>query len=219
MTESQWLAHPYPPAMVQFVEAKVSARKLRLFACACARWTWESPPDGRYLVAVETAERVADGEAPAEDLAAAYRAARRLSIEWSREHPDDPRKFILIAPADAAAKSPADAAFTAALDAGWESDADGWKSDSPRYAALAELARDVFGNPFRTTLFCPEWRTEAAVTLARQMYEARDFTEMPALAERLQEAGCDNQDILAHCRRPGPHVRGCVVVDMVLNRR
>ena len=42
---------------------------------------------------------------------------------------------------------------------------------------------------------------------------------LPAiLADALQEAGCDNPDVLAHCRGPGPHVRGCWVVDLVLGK-
>ena len=50
------------------------------------------------------------------------------------------------------------------------------------------------------------------------MYESRDFAAMPILADTLQVAGCDNPDILNHCRGPGPHVRGCWVVDLVLGR-
>ena len=53
---------------------------------------------------------------------------------------------------------------------------------------------------------------------AQQMYESRDFSAMPILADALQDAGCDNADILDHCRGPGPHVRGCWVVDLVLGK-
>jgi hypothetical protein len=56
------------------------------------------------------------------------------------------------------------------------------------------------------------------LSLARQMYESRDFSSMPILADALQDAGCDNDDILNHCRGPGPHVRGCWVVDLVLGK-
>jgi hypothetical protein len=80
----------------------------------------------------------------------------------------------------------------------------------------AGYVRDIFGNPFRPVAFSPEWRTDTALTLARQMYEAREFGAMPILADALQDAGCDNPDILDHCRGPGPHVRGCWVVDLVL---
>ncbi len=56
------------------------------------------------------------------------------------------------------------------------------------------------------------------MTLARTMYESRDFSAMPILADALQDAGCDNEDILGHCRGSGPHVRGCWVVDLVLGK-
>ena len=55
-----------------------------------------------------------------------------------------------------------------------------------------------------------------AYTPARTMYETRDFSAIPVLADALQDAGCENADILNHCRGPGPHVRGCRVVDLVL---
>jgi hypothetical protein len=82
----------------------------------------------------------------------------------------------------------------------------------------AHLLRCVAGNPFRPVAFDPEWRTSTAVALAQQMYESRDFSAMPILADALQDAGCDSDDILAHCRGPGPHVRGCWVVDLVLGK-
>jgi len=88
-----------------------------------------------------------------------------------------------------------------------------------REAAIqAGLLRDIFGNPFRPVAFSTSWRTDTAVTLARQMYDARDFSAMPILADALQDAGCDNTDVLDHCRGPGPHVRGCWVVDLVLGK-
>lgn len=72
---------------------------------------------------------------------------------------------------------------------------------------------------FRPVAFDPGWRTEAAVGLARRMYDERDFAPMSILADALEEAGCDNQRILDHCRQPGEHVRGCWVVDRVLGRK
>jgi hypothetical protein len=67
--------------------------------------------------------------------------------------------------------------------------------------------------------FAPEWRTEAAVGIASQMYDTREFGNMPILADALQDAGCEHADILAHCRDPhGVHVRGCWVVDLVLGK-
>ncbi|MDY3557619.1 hypothetical protein R5W23_000146 [Gemmata sp. JC673] len=70
----------------------------------------------------------------------------------------------------------------------------------------------------RGVLCCPEWRTETVLALAREMYESRDFSAMPILADALQDAGCNNEDVLNHCRGPGPHVRGCWVVDLLLGK-
>jgi hypothetical protein len=83
---------------------------------------------------------------------------------------------------------------------------------------VATILRDIFGNPFRPVAFDPMWRTDTAVSVAQQMYESRDFGAMPILADALQDAGCDNDDILNHCRGSGPHVRGCWVVDLVLRK-
>ena len=38
------------------------------------------------------------------------------------------------------------------------------------------------------------------------------------MGHTLQQAGCDNETILAHCNRLGPHVKGCWVVDLVLGK-
>jgi hypothetical protein len=83
----------------------------------------------------------------------------------------------------------------------------------------ADLIRDIFGNPFRPVTLNPSWLTSTVVPLARQMYDTRDFSAMPILADALQDAGCNNPDILDHCRGEGPHVRGCWVVDLVLGKR
>ncbi len=66
--------------------------------------------------------------------------------------------------------------------------------------AQAAILREIFGNPFRPLTFSPAWRTDTALSLARQMCESRDFSAMPILADALQDAGCDNDDILTHCR-------------------
>ncbi len=105
------------------------------------------------------------------------------------------------------------------------------------------LLREMFGNPYTLTEkpatanrtktstrkrksekregwhFESDWRTETASALARTMYNANDFSAVPILADALQDAGCDNEDILAHCRNAShTHVRGCWVVDLVLGQ-
>jgi hypothetical protein len=94
-------------------------------------------------------------------------------------------------------------------------------ADAFMSAKQAALLHDIFGNPF-----CPvaldlswlTWHDGLIVSMARQMYDSRDFTDMPILADALEEAGCSDQDILGHCRGPGPHVLGCWVVDAILGK-
>ncbi|MDB5308836.1 MAG: hypothetical protein JWO38_3038 [Gemmataceae bacterium] len=91
-------------------------------------------------------------------------------------------------------------------------------ADDEEAAERCEILRCIFGNPFRPVTTDPSWLTSTVLSLARQMYESRDFSPMPILADALQDAGCDQPDILAHCRGDGPHVRGCWVVDLVLGK-
>jgi hypothetical protein len=80
------------------------------------------------------------------------------------------------------------------------------------------LLREVFGNPFRCPALAPSWRTSTTTALVRQMYESRDFSAMPILADALQDAGCDAEEILAHCRGEDLHHRGCWVIDLLIDR-
>jgi hypothetical protein len=81
---------------------------------------------------------------------------------------------------------------------------------------MALLITDVFGNPFRPVTCSPAWQTPTATALAQAIYEERGFTDLPILGDALEEAGCDNAEMLAHCRQTGPHVRGCWVLDALL---
>ena len=78
------------------------------------------------------------------------------------------------------------------------------------------LVRDIFANPFRPVSADPAWLTSTVVQLAAGIYTDRAFDRLPILADALQDAGCDNADLLDHCRGPGPHARGCWVVDLIL---
>jgi hypothetical protein len=93
-----------------------------------------------------------------------------------------------------------------------------WDAEVAERAAHVPLVRDIVGNPFHPSPVDPTWRTEATVGLARFMYEPGDFSPMPVLADALEEAGCSDAVTLAHCREPGVHVRGCWLVDEVLEK-
>jgi hypothetical protein len=90
---------------------------------------------------------------------------------------------------------------------------------------VADFVREIMGNPFRPVTLDPAWQTSTVVALARAAYDNRSVpagTLEPArlgvLADALEEAGCDNNDILNHCRKPGVHVPGCWVVDLLLGK-
>jgi hypothetical protein len=85
-------------------------------------------------------------------------------------------------------------------------------------ATQADFLRCIFGNPFRPVAADPGWLTSTVVELAQGIYADRSFDRLPILADALQDAGCDNPDVLDHCRGPGPHARGCWVVDLVLGK-
>lgn len=91
------------------------------------------------------------------------------------------------------------------------------EEDAPRQV---NLLRCIFGPlPFRPISLESAWffwHDGLPVLMARQMYESRDFNDMPILADALEDAGCTDQDILGHCRQQGEHVRGCWVIDRLL---
>jgi hypothetical protein len=88
-------------------------------------------------------------------------------------------------------------------------------------AVQCNLLREVVGNPFRSVHFDPAWRKWNGHTLARMarmIFDGNRFDELPVVADMLEDAGCTDKAILAHCRRPGDHVRGCWVLGLLLGR-
>ena len=217
MTEDEWLACPVPGPMLDFLAGKISERKLRLFGCACCRGVWNLITDARSHRAVQIAERFADGLASEELRAGATRAASR-AIPFIE--PGDPEWY---------AKS---AARWCVEEIGrvnrWDIRVPGSAEIAARLAGedlrpchLAVWLRDVVGNPFRPAAVDPRWWSGAGAIvaeLARAIYDRRSFDVLPVLADALEGAGCHEPDILGHCRRPGRHVRGCWVLDLILGR-
>lgn len=62
-----------------------------------------------------------------------------------------------------------------------------------------------------------DWASETAILLARGIRADRGFDRLPILADALEEAGCQDEAVLAHCRDPGSHGNRCWVVDRILD--
>jgi hypothetical protein len=83
----------------------------------------------------------------------------------------------------------------------------------------SDLLREIFDPlPFRPVNIDLRWLTSTVVDLATAIYQERAFDKLSILADALQDSGCDNQEIIAHCRSEGPHVRGCWVIDLLLGK-
>jgi hypothetical protein len=93
-----------------------------------------------------------------------------------------------------------------------------WTEDARRVSRRRQAAilRDIFGNPFRHNSFDPAWVTPQVKALVQRIYDDSAFDRLPHVADALEKAGCDNGELLAHCRGPGPHAKGCWVVDLLL---
>ena len=219
MTEAEWLACDDPEEMVRVIwRQQHSHRRMDLFCLACARLVL-------HLIEDEGAKR---------------------AFEWLEEHPGERYQPTSGGHVRDLFQGPGLALYDAhhrrdpgvsgaAVHVAYDFWADWYEYAFPNLrervatypGALREdprvylpaMMRDIFGNPFRSAAIDPAWRTDTVLTLARGMYESRDFGAMPILADALQDAGCISEDILNHCRGPGPHARGCWVVDLVLGKQ
>jgi hypothetical protein len=87
------------------------------------------------------------------------------------------------------------------------------------HPALTTLLRDIIGPlPFRPVALETSCLTSAVLAIAQSIHNDRAFDRLPLLADALEDAGCDDAGLLSHCRGPGPHVRGCWVVDLLLEK-
>ena len=217
MTEQEWLTSNDPQAMLRLAERtsnegmiiaiprqasfRVSDRKLRLFACACVRQVWHLLTDKRSRNAVETAERFADGLATDEELriasdaasdaawATASDAARKTQANLLRDIGNPFRHTQILA----AIRCPS---IQHQIDFG----------DDPLYKPIC---RQCGGTARRS------WLTPTVKGLAQAAYEERgenghlDPDRLLILADALEEAGCDCEEILRHLRSKDGEPSGC----------
>jgi hypothetical protein len=209
--------------MLTFLKGKRLARKLRLYACACCRRVWRLLGDERSRGAIEVSERFADRSASARELRDAWNSARAVDYAvgaggegaavWAV------RYYVTKTNAwQIALFTGADSRRAAISSVAGEPNAE--------EAAQAGLLRDIIGSLFFAPV-APDatWLTPTVTRLARAAYEERrlpegtlDLARLAVLADALEDAGCADPDLLAHLRGPGPHVRGCWAVDLLLGK-
>ena len=234
MTEREWLECADPHPMLDFLAGKASERKLRLFACACCyRAAWYGQ-DKSSRLAVEVAERYADGRATEAELDV-ERAGLLDTLErrrtcfmnwfsaarWACERlvacQDFARNAALMA-AEAAADSQL-------MGYDWTSNL--YWSPYPDALAAAEkdqaaFLRDLFDDLWRPVAVSSVWLAwdhGSIPQLAQTVYEGDRFGDLPILADALEEAGCGDPALLGHCRARASHVRGCWALDLLLGKR
>jgi hypothetical protein len=162
---------------------RASERKLRLFAAAVAR-------EGYASHHLDVAFRYADGDAAREELAAARAAVRlhRSSQHWpgyTRE--DDPLDGVEAALGESALSAACDLAESAFV----------WPT------VKLSLLEEIFGPTSVPSIAREwlEWNNGSVRQLAQAIYTEERWQDMLILADCLQEAGCDNEAILRHCRQ------------------
>jgi hypothetical protein len=207
MREQEWPACTDPETMLEYLRGKASNRKNRLFACACGWQLLQSltQTDVRSRQALEVGERFADGLSTEPQYLAACAEAQEAVMDAVTQ-----QDFGLAA---------------VRRDVRWAAEYGASVTEIARCigdrAIACAIIHDIFGNPFRPVSVTPAWLAWSDGTilkLAQAIYDERHFQDLPILADALEEAGCTNADILAHCRGPGPHVRGCWVVDAILGK-
>lgn len=268
MTESQWLASEDPAEMLRCVTMGlygmppgsgykpplVADRKLRLFGIALADAYHRGSYDltNAYLWVDGKAEApLPDGvrwelyDVPASAFAndtVANFTARGVRSVW------------LLAPVEELTKADAAALLREIVGNPFRPIAISGRVECRTCAGTGELATshkfDCYDCDGTGSVYAPcpwlTWRGGTVPRLARSIYDRRAWEELGVLADALEEAGCDDAEILRHLRGygpcpcryggrcavshcdfgpesdhgwrklRGPHVRGCWVTDLLL---
>jgi hypothetical protein len=199
MNEAEWLACTDHEAMLAAMRGRVPERKMRLLGCASC----ELNNPGWHGIAV--AAKFADGLETLDELRAVWGVTDNMPWSWP-ERGYEWVSTLLPAPPNFDRREHDPTGFDALV---------AWRG------RFLHALRDIFGNPFRPVTLDPvwvQWNAGTVRKMAQAIYDERAFDRLPILADALEEAGCDNRDVLDHCRSTGEHVRGCWVVDLLLGK-
>lgn len=200
-----------PPVLVWSpTAARGDVRKWRLHACGCARLKYPPRAAKKWLAYIELAERFADGDVPVEEFdegRTRCRESRKRGLSAVGGDFD-----LALYDSDSLARTWQDIVIEGRRE--YTPGEDDYELVAERFRVLEDLV-----GPDPLPAFDPAWRSDTAASIARGMYADREFSAMPILADALQDAGCEDAEILGHCRTPGlSHFRGCWAIDLVLGR-
>lgn len=204
MIESEWLSSADPVAILDYLDPrgmpKLSDRKLRLFVAGCFRERWDynrlhgDVPDAKSIRAIEDIEGFSDG---GDEL--------KMLNSWKATK-------VFVQPGIAFGTRAGTRIFAHSL----------CERENPdRRNARAALLREIFGNPWRRIGYWDDgqlwievsqrgtgkrewsvakWLKPAIVSVAQRIYDERAFGDLPVLADMLEEASCDQEELLQHLR-------------------
>ncbi len=212
MTKDKWLTSTDTEEMVEACRAFTTKRKLRLFAAACFRRLEYLLPDERQRAAISVIED--DTNEIPRGIVSRCRAAlpnSRDSFNGKCVGKNDPYFVALMLYRELVSSSTGHHAYLAT---------GGVANYGEERIEQCKLLRCVVGMPpFETKAIPSEWQSPEVVELTRTIYDKKSFDLLPRVASELEQAGCDDVEILSHCRSSGPHVRGCWAIDSVLGFR
>lgn len=262
MTEQQWLSCTEPQQMLNYLTQgqwthdlpQVTDRKLRLFHCACCRQLPSTIKNAQSSKAVELTELSKDWEITKNQVFAVGGTIADMISRGEQSIPGMCRYILACNRADSEGLQ-GDARRVAIIET--------WKDYGK--SQQADLLREIFYNPFQPAPLqwvegelqefdvlaqhgfhhptqyykTVTWLTPTVENLARSIYKNIDWEAIPILADALEEAGCENKEVLMHCHgedwyevdpdyQPGKvvrrklanpiHVRGCWVLDLLLKK-
>jgi hypothetical protein len=233
VTEADWLVCTDPIPMLEFLGERASSRKLRLFAFACDGSALRYGPGGNF--ADDAVDRFVSGAGNKKEVRGLLVSQRRIE---GRYHSHQMAKYalsgILRDDARIAAKEAAHFAsgyiYFLTIEQLQSHTAHPSEADASLVAAAvsaraaetvkqAQFLRDIFGNPFRPVVVSPSCSMPAVVALAQAIYDDGAFDRLPSLADAFERVGCSDAAVIDHCRQPGPHLRGCWVLDLILSKK